>query len=113
LTLIGSVPCLSIGHAEQVVGVDAAVSATVAGNRSANHLSFLGLIHAEEIVHGLIVGLGGGFSVWYCRFSVELGSITVELLVRNNTISVIEVSAEELADSLWVDGLLHKKNKSD
>ena len=95
LALIGCVLCLGVGHAEQVVSIDAAVGATVAGNGSANHMSFVSFIHAEEIVHGLQVGLGSSLSVRYLGVAKEFCGVTLEFLVLNNTISILKVGAKE------------------
>lgn len=109
LALASSAAGLSVGHAENVVSLDAAVSATVARNRIAQ-LKSLGhvLVHAVEDIVGLNIGLSrrlAGHGILFAG-AEELLAVGFKLLVSYNGVSFIQVASVELLDSGRRDWLL-------
>jgi len=92
-----SLASLGVGHAEHVVGLDAAHHSGLAGNGRSEHQALGLLIHTVESVHGLLMGL-----------VVAGGSLLVSGLGKSGVLNVGVLAAEESVDGGWGNGLLQK-----
>jgi hypothetical protein len=106
LTGDGSIACFGVGHTEEVIGSNSSGVAVVSGNRVVNLLSSLSLVSSEELSHGGLLGLSSVFTLGGVHLSlVESLGVGLELLLLDDTITVVHVASPELSDVGRVDGL--------
>lgn len=102
----GGVTRFSVGHSEKVVSSDSTGVTVVAGNRVINLLSFNFGIGSEELSHGGLLGLAGGFTVGGVHLAgVESLGVGLELFLLDNAITVFHIASPELADISRVNRL--------
>lgn len=97
LAVGGSAAGLSVGHAEDVVGLNTAVHSAVAGNGLAEHQALLVVVAAEE-------SLGGGLLVLLLGSGGVLGGEGGE-----GVLDVGVLTVPEGVDGGWGDRLLQKE----
>lgn len=106
LTGDGSIACFGVGHAEKVVSSNSSGVSVVAGNRVINLLSSLSFVSSEELSHGGLLGLTSVLTLRGVHLGrVESLGVGLELLLLDDTITVIHVASPELSNVGGVDRL--------